>query len=94
MHHFVLLTCRYRSRSVGTMLDVEKHTYVNVSPDELEAKQRERAASQIPQKKPMPLPRSVPEESLSHKYEHVDISKAKGNAHPLSMMSNGSDTSQ
>jgi len=89
----VLPIPRYRSRSIGTILDVEKHTYVNVPNDELEARQR--TQSQMPQKKPpVPLPRSVtqiPEEGLDHQCKQVELSEVNELADPVGV---GPDATQ
>ena len=47
---------RYGARSVGDILDVHKHTYVNVTTDE---DSQGRIHVDLETKKPVPLPRSA-----------------------------------
>ena len=54
--HLSLL--RSKTRSLGIMLDVDKHTYVNVSNDQGPSP-RQPNASQSAEKKPVPVPRSA-----------------------------------
>ena len=54
--HLSLL--RSKTRSLGIMLDADKHTYVNVS-NEQGPSPRQPNASQSTEKKPVPVPRSA-----------------------------------
>ena len=54
--HLSLL--RSKTRSLGIMLDADKHTYVNVS-NEQGPSPKQPNASQSAEKKPVPVPRSA-----------------------------------
>ena len=53
-----LLFFRSKTRSLGIMLDVDKHTYVNVS-NEQGPSPKQRSTGQSAEKKPVPVPRSA-----------------------------------
>ena len=54
----MLFSFRSMSRSVGIMLDVDKHTYVNVTNEQGQFP-KQLSAGQSVEKKPVPAPRSA-----------------------------------